>query len=169
MPVGQLAQPVIEIRIDIVHDSARQGRHPPSGQSSGRGDAGTFQRAQRDAGGRGVKELFGRMIGTGRKTDLIGEHIGSAAGQHAEDHVRSGDAIDGFVDSAVATRCQDEVAAGIDGDASEFPGAIRPRSCKEFDGSPCVAENLYGRIQTRAPRPFQSTGERVVNDSDTMK
>jgi hypothetical protein len=83
-------------------------------------------------------------------------------------HLRPGDSVHNLVDGAITPRRENQIAAVVDGFRGKFAGALRTRRGKKFDMRARFLENTNGFIQTRASRPFESAGKRVVDESDTM-
>ena len=168
MPVGQLAEFAFEMEVELVDDARVQTNACHENEMAAR-LVRPFERPQRDADGRGIEKLFRGAIGPVGETDFVGQNVGGAGGQDAEPNLGAGYSIDDLVDGAVAAGGEDEIAARVDRFAGKLSGRLRTRRGNEVDvRSGGISEDTNGDIQTRASGPFQTTGKRIVNDSDTM-
>ena len=77
--------------------------------------------------------------------------------------------VQSFVDSAIAARREDYGVPLLRRRARQFSGFIRARCGEKTDDRTVGGKGIDSRVQSRPCSPLQPTGERVVNDSDTMK
>ncbi len=171
VPVGELAQSALEVQIEFVND-ARVEAHAGHENEVPAGLFGLSFResdAERNANRHGVQKLARGVIGPVRESDFVGQNVRRPGGQNSERNVRSGDPVDDFVDGAVAARGENQIAAAFHGLRGQFAGALRAGRGEKFDLRARLLEDMNGLIQTRASRPFQSAGKRVVDESDTME
>lgn len=84
-------------------------------------------------------------------------------------HLGAGDSVHNFVDRAIASGRENQIAAILDGFQGKFTGPLRARRGKKLDMRACFLEDMNGFIETCPSRPFEPTGKRVVDESDTME
>ena len=97
-----------------------------------------------------------RVVG---QADRAGEHVGRAAGQHAERGVGAGDAGGDLVERAVAAEADDDVDAAAGGVVGEAGGVAAPVRLDELDV--VVARSAGGaRRRCCGPSPTTRTSSR---------
>ena len=126
-------------------------------------------RAQRDAGGYGVQKLYGGMIGAAAEPDFIGQYVGGAGGECAKCHSGARQAVDGFIDGAVTTCGQYQIATRVGGPQSQFTGHIRACGGEKFHLPAGLLKHGYSGVQTRTFSTLQATGAGVVDDACAME
>jgi len=171
VPISQFSQLALEIRIEFVNDARVQSYARHENEMAAR-QARPVEHPQSNAYRCGIEKLFRGVIGPVGETDFVGQNIGRPGRQNAKRNVRAGNSVDRLVDGAVAARREDEIAACVDRSARKLTGRLRARSGNQFNRRSRVPagipEDTDGGVQTRTSAPFQTAGERVVYDSDTM-
>jgi hypothetical protein len=116
-----------------------------------------------------VEELRRRAVRTAAEADLICKDIRSAGGKGTESDRRARHTVYNFIDGAVAARRKYKIAPFPDGTLGEFTGAIWSRSGVQFDFATDFLKDFNSQIQTKALRSFEAAGERIIDDTDSMK
>ncbi len=167
VPVRQFAEAGLEFEIEFVNDAGIQS-------DAGHQDevvaqlAGGVESAEGYTHGNALEQLCGGDIGAAGKTQLIRENIGGAGRQYSEWNAGARKTVDCFVDGAIAARSQDQVAALGDGLCRYHTREPGTRRGEKLDLGPGASENVNSGIKTCTTVPFQASGERVVDHSDTM-
>jgi hypothetical protein len=153
VPVRKFAQPVLEIQIEFVNDS-RIEPHTGHKNEVSSGLVSSFQRTERDANRDRVQQLAGRMVGPVREPDFVSQNVCRPRGQNTKMHLGPGDSVHNFIDRAIASRRENQIAAVVNGFRRKFAGPLRTRRRKEFDVPARFLEDANGFIQTCPSRPF---------------
>ena len=133
-----------------------------------------MKKAQRHVSCLGIEDLAGRHIRATAEANLVGEDIGGSGWKDAENHgIRrarvSSNAVDRFVDRAVATSCQDALTPSIRRLRGHVSGRIRTGGSEQLDPVPGALEDLSRTIEPRPFRPFQPAGKRVENNANSLE
>jgi hypothetical protein len=168
VPIREFAEALFEVQVEVVNNFRVESDPGHESEVASR-VAWPVEAAERNADRRGFEKLLCRVIGSAGKSDFVGEDVGRAGRQRAEGNTRAGDAVYHFVDGAVAPRGQDDAAARARRGTGQFAGVVRRGCGKEVDRGTGGLEGGDGGVETCPAGPLQPSGERVIDNSYTMK
>jgi len=173
VPIGKLSDPPLQAGVQLIND-ARVKANARHEEKVTWFPALLLKQAERDMRGLGVEKLAGRCIGAIDETNLVGEDVRGSARKDAEsDEIArtciTGNAVDGFIDGAIATGGQNTLTTVIRRVRCHISGRIRPGGSEQFDAVPGPLENLSGSIEPRSFRPFEPARKRVENNANSLE
>src|SRR5947207_988358 len=114
-----------------------------------------------------ANEFFGRARNVPGQIQFLGEDVGGSSGKKSKRNAVAvlvgGQAVDDFVERAVATAGDDEAAAFGGSAPRDFRGVARARSFREFGLDAAGGENVARGIERAAPPLAAVAGVGVVN------
>src|SRR5467141_1502448 len=159
-PVGQHADAGFQVKVEGINDHA---------VGSGTADAeeifflmGMFERSRQTEGDffhGAANEFFGGAGNVPGQIQFLGENVGGAAGKKGEwDAVAvlvSGEAVDDFIEGAIAAAGDDQAAAFGGGALGDFRGVARAGGFRKVGFDAAGGKNVTSRIE-RALAAFAS-------------
>ncbi len=120
-----------------------------------------------------ANEFFGCAGDVPGQTQFLGEDVGGASGKKSKrDAVAvlvGGQAVDDFVERAVAAAGNDEAAAFGGRALGDFRGMARAGSFREFGFDAARGENVACGIERAATAFASSTGVGIVNQKSVLE
>ncbi len=167
-PVGEDSHFCFQLEVHGVSDAA-------VGTSAGDAEeiaalVGLFERsgeAKRNFSNGTAHEAFGGLRNIPRQSELFGENVCRAAGKKSERNTMAillaREAVDDFVERAVATAGDDELAAFLSGAQSDFGGVARAGCLGKVGFDSAGGENFAGFVQFFSAGLAAAPGVGVVN------
>lgn len=133
-----------------------------------------MKKAQRHMRWLGTEDFASCHVRTIAESDFVREYVGGSGWKDAENHgicrARvSSDAVDRFVDCAIAAGGEYTLATLISGLRRNVSGRIRTRGGEEFDVIPGAFENLSRTVEPGPFRPLQPARKRVENNANSLE
>ena len=168
VPVGQLAELLFEIEIEFVNDAGIESNTGHQKEMA-RGLAFELNESCPGADGYGIEKFGGRAVWSAAQSDFAREHVCSARRKGAENDLRADDAVEDFVDGAVAAGGQKKVEAAVDGVATEFAGHVGTGGGQELHVPASASKALDSGVETRPFGAFQSACTGVEDDGYALE
>jgi hypothetical protein len=173
-PVGQYADAGFQVEVEGIDDHA---------VGSGAADAekifllsGIFEGSRQAEGNffhRAANELFGGAGNVPGEIQFLGEDVGGTSGKKGErDAVAvlvGGEAVDDFVESAVAAAGDDQAAAFGGSALCNFRGVARAGGLRKFGFDATSGKNMASRIKRAAAAVASAAGVGIVNQQSVSK
>jgi len=120
-----------------------------------------------------VDEFFGGLRNVPRKVEFLGEDVGGAARKKCEGNAMAvlmgGEAVDDFVERAVATASDDEAAIFGSGARGDFRGVARAGGFGEVGVNAAGGEDMARLVEQTATAMTAIAGVGVVNQESILK
>jgi hypothetical protein len=118
--------------------------------------------------GNSVEKLRCCAVRTAGQAKFIRQHVGGSRRQRAKDYPRPNDAVQNFVDGAIAARGQNHVKTALDGGASELAGHVGASGRHQLNFASGAAEAFDGGVEPGASGTSQSARAGIEDDSYTL-
>ena len=173
-PVGENADARLQTEIDGIDDHA-------VGAGAGDGEeialaGGIFEgcgEAESDVVEVGVDEAPGSARNVPRKIEFFGEDVGGATREESERNtiaVRgSGQAVDDFVERAIAATGDDELTMLPDSLLGDLDSVTRPRGFREFGFDAVGGQDAAGLVEKFATAVAAVSGVGIMNEKCVLK
>jgi hypothetical protein len=167
VPVSKLSELALQCQVELIDDARIEPDTRHQKEVAAR-PIRPLQHAKGDAHRDRMEKLFRGVVGPIRESDFICEDIRGARRKNSEQDLRPGDAVRSLIDRAIPTGRKDKIAAGVNSFARKFSSQQGTGRRHEVHVRSRTLEDVHGAVEPRSSAAFQSTGERVVDESDTM-